>query len=386
MKKSMLVVTGLILISFLLGGCFRPGAPTPTSQVDLLNTAAAQTIQAQQSHIAQTSQAQYPEGTPTATVQPTVNPNEPTATPIPNTTDSPRFTPTGTLEDEACNRAAFVSETIPDGTTFLPGETFTKTWKLSNDGECTWNANYDLVFVTGDAMDAPASKPLTSEPIEPGQVVEISVDLQAPSEIGSYRGDFKLRNENGVIFGIGNTAEPFWVEIDVESTPIAGSIYDFTNKYCSSGVTWSNGAGNLPCPGKSGDSGGWVRRVDKPTLETGAVDDEPGLQVHPQKVNNGWIKGVYPEITFTSDAYFRAIIGCYGAANCDVRFKLNAIVDGGSELNLGTWHEVQDGEFRRVELDISQYKNRRISFILIVEAIGQSADNTALWFAPRLEP
>ncbi len=115
-------------------------------------------------------------------------------------------------------------------------------------------------------MDAPASKPLTTKPIEPGQVVEISVDLKAPSEIGSYRGDFKLRNENGVIFGIGNTAEPFWVEIDVESKSIPGALYDFTNKYCSSGTTWSNGAGTLPCPGKSGDSDGWVRRVDKPTL------------------------------------------------------------------------------------------------------------------------
>lgn len=385
MKKSMLIVFGLILLSFILGGCFRPGAPTPTSQVDLLNTAAAQTIQAQQTNIAQTSQAQFPEGTPTATVEPTEIANGPTATPIPNTTDSPRLTPTGTV-GEACDRAAFISETIPDGTIFLPGETFTKTWKLENDGDCTWNANYDLVFVTGDAMDAPAAKALTTDTIEPGQVVEISVDLKAPSEMGTYRGDFKLRNENGVIFAIGNTDEPFWVEIAVENNPIAGSIYDFTNKYCTSGVAWSNRTGALPCPGESGSAEGWVKREARPTLESGAVDDEPGLQVHPQKVNNGYLRGVYPEITYTSDAFFRSIIGCYGSANCNVRFKLNAIVDGGSELNLGTWQEVQDGQFRRIELDVSQYKNRRISFILIVEAVDQSADNTALWFAPRIEP
>jgi len=38
-----------------------------------------------------------------------------------------------------CDRAQFISDvTVPDGTTFAPGATFTKTWRLKNSGTCTW--------------------------------------------------------------------------------------------------------------------------------------------------------------------------------------------------------------------------------------------------------
>lgn len=384
MKKSSILFSLFILLSICLTGCFLPGQATPTSPVDLLNTAAAQTIQAQQTNIAQTSQAEVPESTPTATLQPTEQDQpQDTATPIPEETQAPRNTPTQT-EVEECNQASFISETIPDNTVFLPGETFTKTWTIKNNGDCTWDENYDVVFVKGDAMSAPAAQALEDE-VEPGQAVLISVNLQAPAEIGTYRGDFKLRDNNGEIFGIGNNDAPFWVKIEVQSKPIPGALYDFTNQYCSAGVTWTSAAGTLPCPGTQGDNRGWVRRVNEPILENGAKENEPGLQVHPQKVNNGWIKGVYPEITLTSDAYFKAIIGCYGSTNCDVRFKLNAIVDGGAEQTLASWDEKQDQTFRKVEVNLSEYKNRKLKIILIVEAIG-TGDNTSLWLAPRIAP
>ena len=384
MKKTSVTIIFIIFLGIFLAGCNMPGQATPTSAVDLLNTAAAQTIQAQQTNIAHTNQAQIPESTPTATLQPTEQDMpQNTATLIPETTQAPRNTPTQTVVGQ-CDQASFISETIPDDTVFLPGETFTKTWTIKNNGNCTWDEDYDVVFVKGDAMSAPAAQALDGE-VAPGQAVQISVDLQAPAEIGTYRGDFKLRNANDEVFGIGNSDATFWVKIEVQSKPISGALYDFTNQYCSAGVAWSSAAGTLPCPGTSGDNKGWVRRINEPILENGAKENEPGLQVHPQKVNNGWIKGIYPEITLTSDAYFKAIVGCYGTADCNVRFKLNAIVDGGSEQTLTSWDEKQDQNFTRVEFNLSEYKNRKIKLILIVEAIG-SGDNTSLWLAPRIAP
>lgn len=378
MKKSTLIFIFTLIFSIGLTGCFRPGSETPTSQVDLLNTAAAQTIQAQQTRIAQTNQAAIQEETPTATLAP--NSENGTGTSAPETTPNANETATPTPKPE-CDQAAFVSETIPDGTTIKPGETFTKTWTLRNSGTCTWNANYDVVFFEGDSMSAPASKQLTDETVAPSETIEISLDLTAPVAAGTQRGDFKLRNASGVLFGIGEKDAPFWVEIDVE-----GTLYDFTENYCASGVTWTSGAGNLPCIGSAGDSAGWVRKIDEPTLETGAVDNEPGLQVHPQMVDNGWIRGTYPEISITGDVYFKSIIGCYGSAQCNVRFKLNYKIDGGAEQTLATWHEVQDDDFNRVEVDLSSLAGENVQFILLVDANGSSANDDALWFAPRIEP
>jgi hypothetical protein len=102
---------------------------------------------------------------------------------------------------------------IPDDTVIAPGQTFTKTWELLNSGTCTWAAAYSMVFVSGDQMGAPDIQPLGQE-VEPGQTVELSVTLVAPLEPGNYRGEWKLRNTHGVLFGIGVEADdPFWVQI-----------------------------------------------------------------------------------------------------------------------------------------------------------------------------
>ena len=369
MKKSMVLYSLIMLLSIGLAGCNFPGRTVPTSPVDILNTAAAQTIQAQQTSIELTRQAITPEETLSATLKP-----PDAGTPEPDLT--PTISPV-----TRCDQAAFVSETIPDGSVMNPGQPFTKTWTLRNSGTCTWNANYDIVFINGASMNAPASKPLTSSTVEPGQSVVITLELVAPIATGTQRGDFKLRNSNGALFGIGERDGPFWVEINVR-----GSFYDFAEKYCAPGVTWSSGTGFLPCPGTPGDSKGWVLKIDEPILENGAKDNEPGLQIHPQQVYNGWIKGTYPVIHVSGNLYFKAIIGCYGESACDVKFKLNYSIDGGPEQTLATWHEVQDGIYNRVSVDLASLAGKNVQFILLVEANGSSANDEALWFAPRLTP
>ena len=386
MKKKMFVLIIGLVFSLILTGCNFPGQTTPTSQVDLLNTAAAQTIQAQQTYIAQTGQAVEQQATPTATLQPsetpeeeTEEPSQPTSPPAPTNTLLPTATAT---KQVACDVAAFVSETIPDGTDFNPGQAFTKTWTLKNVGSCTWNKDYHVVFVDGTAMNAPAAQQLTTGTVAPGESVKISIDMKAPLAGGTHRGDFKLRNANGAIFGIGDGNKTFWVKIDV-----IGTVYNFTKNACASGVTWKSGAGNLPCPTKdTNDIRGWIEIVQKPVLETGYVDDEPGLKVMPQMVDDGWIKGIYPEITVTEGVYFKSIIGCYGAAKCDVKFKLNYRADGGSEKTLATWHEVQDETFNRVKVDLSSLAGKKVQFILLVEANGSYKNDRALWFGSRIEP
>ena len=381
MKKSMLVITFVLIFTLALTGCNFPGQETPESQVDLLNTAAAQTIQAQQTLIAQATDVPPQVSTPTATLPPledTEVPPQPSSTPTTAATPTITATPT---EQIKCDQAAFVKETVPDGSVFNPGQPFTKTWTLKNNGSCTWDANYHVIFFSGNAMGAPAAKQLTSDTVAPGEQVTISLELQAPNTTGTHRGDFKLRNAGGVIFGIGPRDATFWVEIN-----IPGDQYDFATNYCAPGVKWTSGAGDLPCPGTSGADKGWVKLFEKPVLENMSVDDEPGLQVHPQNVTDGWIRGTYPELTMTGETIFKTIVGCYGSANCDVKFKLLARVNGGAEQTLGNWHEVQDRTFTRVEVDLSSLAGKRVQFILLLEANGSPEDDLALWFAPRIEP
>jgi hypothetical protein len=142
--------------------------------------------------------------------------NPPSATSIsPSSTSLPTKLSSPTATSLPCDQAKFISDvTIPDDTVFEPGKTFTKTWRLKNTGSCTWTSSYAIVFQDGAAMEGPATKSLPGN-VSPGETVDISVDFKAPSSPDTYKGNWKLRNSSGVVFGLGDDDKSFWVQIKV---------------------------------------------------------------------------------------------------------------------------------------------------------------------------
>ena len=110
--------------------------------------------------------------------------------------------------------ASFVADvTIADGSYVAPGSTFTKTWRIRNNGTTTWTTNYKLVFVSGTQMANQSSVNLPYN-VMPGQTVDISVQMTAPAEAGSYKSSWMLMNESGSQFGVGaNCMTPVWAQI-----------------------------------------------------------------------------------------------------------------------------------------------------------------------------
>jgi len=115
-----------------------------------------------------------------------------------------------------CNRAEFINDvTAPLGTVYTPGEVFTKTWRIKNAGACYWSAGYSLVLVGGTQMGGTTSIGLPPN-IPPGSMVDISINLTAPSIRKYYQSFWKLRDPQGNIFGCGEQSEnPLLVQIEV---------------------------------------------------------------------------------------------------------------------------------------------------------------------------
>ncbi|HUH99227.1 MAG TPA: NBR1-Ig-like domain-containing protein, partial [Anaerolineales bacterium] len=190
------------------------------------------------------------------------------------------------LAAPTCNWAQFMADvTVPDGTYIAPGATFTKTWRLLNIGNCTWTTSYALVFSSGNALGAPQPAAVNfPNYAAPGQTVDLTVQLTAPTTPGQYIGYWKLRDASGNPFGIGSNADKsFWVEINVSSTSSAAA-YDFAGNACQ--AAWSSADGSLPCPGSDGSAGGFVLQVSNPKLEDGSTSSGPGLITFPENVYN----------------------------------------------------------------------------------------------------
>ncbi len=160
------------------------------------------------------SESSEPETQPTPTEEPSAPMDTPE--PTPTATTEP---PTDTPEPTGCtNFASFVSDvTYPDEMEVEADSAFTKTWRLRNDGTCTWTSSYALVFSHGDRMDGPAESNLAGA-VPPGSTVDISSGMTAPTDAGTYQGFWKLRSNDGVLFGVGTDGSvAFWVKIVVPS-------------------------------------------------------------------------------------------------------------------------------------------------------------------------
>lgn len=64
------------------------------------------------------------------------------------------------------------------GNTLAPGERFTKTWRMRNEGSAAWGETTVLAFVGGDQLSAPDSVSVPS--VAAGEEVDISVNMVAP--------------------------------------------------------------------------------------------------------------------------------------------------------------------------------------------------------------
>ena len=155
---------------------------------------------------------------PTATSTPQVPPtpettNTPliTDTPLPVATSAPApatatplalNTPLATSQ-ASCDNMAYVADvTIPDGYVAAHGENMKKTWRVKNLGPCSWNQDYKLIFGWGgQGTDWNTTVPVNlSKVVAPGESIEITVNLSAPSTKGEYVAAFKLQNAKGINF------------------------------------------------------------------------------------------------------------------------------------------------------------------------------------------
>ena len=280
-----------------------------------------------------------------------------------------------------CDWAQFVADvTVPDGMRFDPGATFKKTWRLKNIGTCTWTTSYSLVFDSGERMGAPASVPFPSS-VAPGQTVDLTVDMTAPSTAGHYIGYWKLKNASGVLFGIGTTAnKTFWVEINVTGTAPANVAYDFTANAGS--ATWSSGAGGLSFPGTDGDAKGFALKLDKPKFESGVEASQPGLLFAPQSITNGFIQASYPGFTVQSGDRFQATVGCqFGQTSCYVAYRLDYQI-GTTIRTFWTFRERYEGWTYNANLDLSPLAGQEVKFVLYMSAYGSPVGDRAIWGNP----
>ncbi len=265
MKKLYIYTITILFLVFSLTGCNRPGANNSEGTLDV--TQAYQTVEARLTESSE--QTPSPKETDTQPILPSETAvtitDQPTAT---QPATQPPFTQTPAKKCDQAAAGVPIDVTIPDDSELDAGQSFTKTWRLQNIGTCTWTKDYTISLFSGDAMGAPTSVALPSK-VEPGQSLDISADLVAPLESGTYQGNWKLKNANNEWFGIGpGGGSVFWVRITVTQSLTGTVTPDLTTTPSEITRTPSvkvSGAGKL--------SPGDTINLDNLAVNSGSGDD-----------------------------------------------------------------------------------------------------------------
>ncbi len=395
MSKIMFRLSGLLLFFVLvLSACNAPAADTTTPITpNQVGTAAAQTVVAQLTQLANSQATPLPGTSSTATgVPPTALPPTavpPTAVPptaVPPTAVPPTAVPpTATQKPVPCDRASFVDDvTIPDGTEISAGQSFVKTWRIKNTGTCTWNSSYSVVFFDKNSMGGPASFQLTAGTVAPGETVDLSVTLKAPDTTGTYEGDWKLRNGNNVLFGLYDSNTYFLVKIKVVNpTPSYTLGFDFIGK--ADDASWRNGSTDLNYGDFDNDGPGIAVVMENVKLNDNHTYSK-ALATYPQHTNNGMIAGLYPSYTVKSGDKFHAYIGfrtgCTSGRTDTFQLSYK---EGSTTTVLKEWSKACNGSLALVEFDLAGLVGHDVQFQLSVIMSGNWNGDLAVWVEPRIQ-
>jgi hypothetical protein len=220
LKKISGLMTAISLLT--LAACGGGAVATATVDTAPIYTEIASTALALQTQTALSK--------PTATNTPQVSPTQPITnpplitdtpssidTPLPGTpsaTTAASKTPLKTTSQASCDNMQGVADvTIPDGYIASPGELMYKTWSIKNLGPCVWNKDYALAFAYGGSgTNWDTAKPVNlKSTVQPGEIVEITISLEAPAKKGEYGAYFRMENDKGFFFG-----NVVWISIQVQ--------------------------------------------------------------------------------------------------------------------------------------------------------------------------
>ena len=216
MKHARRTILFVLLAAILLGACAAQAPESPTPDINALLTESIGTLSAS---FFQTQTAFVPSVTntplPTVTPLPTNSPL-PLLSPVASSTQAffatsvfiptvtgTVYTPTTNPSTLAygCNNLALIRDvTIPANTEVTPGQNFTKTWQVANTGTCDWLAGYRLVPVSGTSLAEDPVR-INNAPVPPREWRQISVNMTAPRDNGTYTQYWQMTDGAGNKFG-----------------------------------------------------------------------------------------------------------------------------------------------------------------------------------------
>ncbi|KFK26182.1 hypothetical protein AALP_AA8G213500 [Arabis alpina] len=113
---------------------------------------------------------------------------------------------------------------VLDGTVVAPSSSFTKIWRMRNNGSLVWSHGTQLIWIGGDRFSYSLSVDLQipKDGVPVNSEVDVKVDFVAPESPGRYISYWRMASSNGAKFG-----QRVWVLIHVDAGLKSSVVNEF---------------------------------------------------------------------------------------------------------------------------------------------------------------
>lgn len=275
-----------------------------------------------------------------------------------------------------------------EGSQVFSGEVFHVTWRLRNIGETVWNDQYNLVHIKGNSFGQAEKIPFSFEAL-PGDIIDVTLVLTAPTERGMYLGEWLIEAPDGSLFGMElDGSEPLPVSVEVTGNPLTSSFRQIFRMYVDySTAEWrdQNGPALVSVNGNIGLHG-YVTRENYPLFAGALQEDEPTIVMMPPRGEGGYISGKFPAFVIEPSDYLVTRVGCQEPHKfCDVTLKILVQVEGEDDVEV-LWERDKEytGEWILIRRNLTRYAGKAVHFIFVVESKGNNIDDVIGWFVPAI--
>jgi hypothetical protein len=105
--------------------------------------------------------------------------------------------------ETTCNKLPCMTlvcdSTIGEGESVPPNTKFRKSWRVENSGTEPWPEGVCLNYTSGEQMGECTRVPVPCLPAK--EIIELSVDLTSPSDLGVFQSKWRMMTSNGSFFG-----------------------------------------------------------------------------------------------------------------------------------------------------------------------------------------
>jgi len=174
-------------------------------------------------------------------------------------------------------------------------------------------------------------------------------------------------------------------------TPTPVTAYSFSGR--ASAAEWETGGPSIGFSeirfnGPIGPSG-HARILNDVVMEDGSTPPAyTALQMHPARVNSGYISGVFPPYVVQTGDHFRAQLGFVqqdSPRSTGISVQISYIAEGSVPVGLLSTSKSYDGTLREIDIDLASVVGQRVEFMLVVTASGSPDQDWATWVNPRIE-